>query len=46
MSHVKQLEEVGRPRVANLTFPVAGLLIAVPLAIVMFRRLRALPRID
>lgn len=31
---------------AGLTFPVAGLLIAVPLAIVMFRRLRALPRLD
>jgi uncharacterized membrane protein YhaH (DUF805 family) len=31
---------------AILTFPVAGLLLAVPLAIVMFRRLRALPRID
>ncbi len=31
---------------AMLTFPVAGLLIAVPLAVVMFRRLRALPRLD
>jgi hypothetical protein len=31
---------------AILTFPVAGLLLAVPLAIVMFRRLRALPRLD
>jgi hypothetical protein len=31
---------------AGLTFPVAGLLLAVPLAIVMFRRLRALPRLD
>jgi hypothetical protein len=31
---------------AGLTFPVAGLLLAVPLAVVMFRRLRALPRLD
>lgn len=31
---------------AGLTFPVAGLLIAVPLAVVMLRRLRALPRLD
>jgi len=31
---------------AMLTFPVAGLLIAVPLAVVMLRRLRALPRLD
>jgi len=31
---------------AMLTFPAAGLLIAVPLAVVMFRRLRALPRLD
>jgi tetrahydromethanopterin S-methyltransferase subunit E len=31
---------------AGLTFPVAGLLLAVPLAIVMLRRLRALPRLD
>jgi hypothetical protein len=31
---------------AGLTFPVAGLLLAVPLAVVMLRRLRALPRLD